>query len=113
MDPDTQTRRSAETSFLRQALRNTTNLSIYKSVLAKKTIFDKDKRGTDILVETAGVWYILYTSREVSPSKPSVPAHIRSFDHPSFSWSPVLGLQMSLVNTQFLSWLIGLVLVKT
>lgn len=65
MDAHSQTRSSAETSFLRKAFQYTTNLSVYKSTLAKRIIFDEEKRATGVLVDTAGVQYILSANKEV------------------------------------------------
>ncbi|CRG88393.1 hypothetical protein PISL3812_05423 [Talaromyces islandicus] len=65
MDAKTQTRSSAESSFLRQALLTTTNLAIYQSTLAKKIIFDQDKKATGVVVDTAGVQYTLSAAKEV------------------------------------------------
>ena len=65
LDRETQTRSSAETSFLRTALQTTTNLNIYQSTLAKKILFDANKRATGVLVDTAGVQYVLSANKEV------------------------------------------------
>lgn len=72
MDAETQTRSSAESSFLRQALQTTTNLAIYKSTLAKKILFDQDKKATGVFVDTAGVQYVLSAAKEVIVSAGAV-----------------------------------------
>lgn len=65
VDPTSQTRSSSETSFLREALRETTNLNFYKSSLVKKILLDDCKTATGVLVNTAGVEYTISASREV------------------------------------------------
>ena len=65
VDPASQTRSSSETSFLREALRETTNLNFYKSTLAKKIMFDHCQTATGVLVDTAGVEYTISAGREV------------------------------------------------
>jgi choline dehydrogenase-like flavoprotein len=65
VDPDTQTRSSSESSFLREALRETTNLNIYTSTLAKRIIVDDCKIVKGVLVNTAGVEYTISAAREV------------------------------------------------
>lgn len=65
LDRTSQTRSSSETSFLRKALRTTSNLLVYKSTLAKKILFDSSKTATGVLVETSGVQYTLHATKEV------------------------------------------------
>jgi choline dehydrogenase-like flavoprotein len=65
LDPNSQTRSSSETSFLRDALSHTTNLNFYKSTLAKRIILENCKVATGVLVNTAGVEYKLSARREV------------------------------------------------
>lgn len=65
LDRDSQSRSSSETSFLRAALESTTNLIVYKSTLAKKILFDSEKRGKGVMVNTAGVEYTLSATKEV------------------------------------------------
>ena len=50
-------RNSAETSYLREALAETTNLQIYKSTTAKEILFDGSKRATGIRVNSGGFEY--------------------------------------------------------
>ena len=64
LDPYAATRSSSETSFLRQALKET-YLQIYQHTLAKRIIFDSDKTATGVLVNTAGVSYTLSARKEV------------------------------------------------
>ena len=65
VDPADQTRSSSETSFLREALRETTNLNFYKSTLVKKILLDDSKTATGVLVNTGGVEYTISAAREV------------------------------------------------
>lgn len=65
LDRDTQRRSSSASSFLKTALQSMTNLIIYKSTLAKRLIFDSEKRATGVLVDTAGVEYVLSATKEV------------------------------------------------
>ena len=62
---ETQSRSSSETSFLRTALQSTTNINIYKSTLVKRILFDSNRKATGVLVNTAGVEYILTATKEV------------------------------------------------
>lgn len=63
LDRDTQTRSSSESSFLQTALQTTSNLNVYKSTLAKKIIFNSDQHATGVLVNTAGVEYVLSATK--------------------------------------------------
>ena len=60
-----QTRSSAETAYLRQALSSQRRLTVYKNTLAKKILFDGQKKATGVLVDTSGVQYLLSATREV------------------------------------------------
>ena len=77
IDRDSQTRSSSETSFLRNALLATDNLVVYKSTLARKILFDPDKRATGVSVNTAGAQYTLTARKEVilSAGVVSCPSH--------------------------------------
>ena len=55
IDPKTQTRSSAETSMLRQAVKTNFNLQIYTQALAKKILFDDKKRAVGVKVQVSGV----------------------------------------------------------
>jgi choline dehydrogenase len=72
IDPTRQTRSSSETSFLREALRQTTNVKFYKSTQVKKILFNNCKSATGVLVNTAGVEYTLSATKEVILSAGSV-----------------------------------------
>ncbi|KAL8754256.1 MAG: hypothetical protein Q9184_005170 [Pyrenodesmia sp. 2 TL-2023] len=61
----TQTRSSSESSYLREALAQTTNLQIYKSTLATKVVFDASKRATGVAVDTGGYQYQINAGKEV------------------------------------------------
>lgn len=65
VDPNSQTRSSSETSFLRESLRQTTNLHFYKSALVEKVLFENCRRATGVLVNTAGTEYTISAKREV------------------------------------------------
>jgi choline dehydrogenase len=60
----TQIRESSETAFLRPILKRT-NLIIFQESLAKKVLFDSQKRATGVIVDTAGKEYTLSVRREV------------------------------------------------
>jgi len=64
-DPQTQTRSSSEASYLREALRETTNLLVYKNTLAKSVLFDTEKRATGVVVNSGGVTYQINATKEV------------------------------------------------
>ncbi|KAL8882351.1 MAG: hypothetical protein Q9198_000639 [Flavoplaca austrocitrina] len=61
----TQTRSSSESSYLREALGQTTNLQIYKSTLATKVVFDGSKRATGVAVDAGGYQYQINAGKEV------------------------------------------------
>lgn len=70
IDPNTQVRSTSESSFLREALQLNDNLVVYQGTLAKKILFDADKRATGVMVETSGsgsgsVSYTITANREV------------------------------------------------
>lgn len=65
MDGESQTRSSSETTFLRKALRELVNLTVYKTTLGKRVLFDGEKRAIGVVVETAGMEYILSANKEV------------------------------------------------
>ena len=65
IDPYLQTRSSSETAYLREALRETTSLIVYKETLAKKIVFDGANNATGVQVESAGVNYELSANKEV------------------------------------------------
>lgn len=65
VDPASQTRSSSETSFLREALRRTTNLNFYKSSLVKKVLLENCTTATGVVVDTAGVEYTISARKEV------------------------------------------------
>ncbi|KAL9617871.1 MAG: hypothetical protein Q9160_007359 [Pyrenula sp. 1 TL-2023] len=65
IDRESQERASSEYAFLRKALLYLTNLTVYKSTLAKKILFDNNKRATGVLVETVNIQYTLFANKEV------------------------------------------------
>lgn len=64
-DPRTQTRSSSEASYLREALRETTNLAVYKNTIAKSVLFDTKKQATGLIVNSGGVTYQINATKEV------------------------------------------------
>ena len=67
IDPETLTRSSSETSFL-QSVIGKSGLKIYHSTLAKKIVFDDEKRATGVLVAAKGqvdYKFVLSAKREV------------------------------------------------
>ena len=60
----TMTRDSSETSFLRRGLAYP-NYMVYQSTMAKKILFDTNKKATGVLVDTEGREYILSATKEV------------------------------------------------
>jgi choline dehydrogenase len=71
LDTKTQTRSSAETSYLREALAQTTNLNVYKNAIAKKIIFEGNK-AVAATVETGNVQFRINATREVIVSAGTV-----------------------------------------
>ncbi|KAL9110297.1 MAG: hypothetical protein Q9227_005204 [Pyrenula ochraceoflavens] len=65
IDRESQERCSSEYSFLRKALLYLMNLSVYQRTLAQRILFDENKKATGVMVETAGLEYILSASKEV------------------------------------------------
>lgn len=65
IDSETQTRSSAETSYLREALAGTTNLQIYKTTTAKQILFNASKHATGLRVDTGGFEYQISANKEV------------------------------------------------
>lgn len=65
IDSQTQSRSSAEASYLREAFRETTNMNLYKNTLAKKVLFDSEKNAYGALVESGGLEYTLNATKEV------------------------------------------------
>jgi choline dehydrogenase len=55
IDPVRQTRSTSESSFLREALQTQDNLALYTSTLAKKIVFDANKKATGVIVESASI----------------------------------------------------------
>ncbi|KAL9092349.1 MAG: hypothetical protein Q9159_000857 [Coniocarpon cinnabarinum] len=63
-NPVDQTRSSSETSYLRQALA-TTDLMVYKNALAKKVLFDDQKKATAVEIDIGGLTSMLEAKQEV------------------------------------------------
>lgn len=64
IDATTMIRDSSETSFLRQGL-GYSNYMVYQSTMAKKILFDQDKKATAVIVDTQGLAYQLSARKEV------------------------------------------------
>ena len=79
-DPTSQTRSSSETSFMREALRQTTNLDFYKQTLVKKIILDNCTTATGVVVNTAGVEYTISAAKEVILSAGAVSQYVLSLN---------------------------------
>ncbi|CAG8959042.1 hypothetical protein HYFRA_00012822 [Hymenoscyphus fraxineus] len=67
VDPNSQTRSSSETSFLAEALRETTNLIVYKSTTAQRVLFNGTK-AIGVQVNSGGAIYTLGARKEVISS---------------------------------------------
>jgi len=67
INASTQTRDSSETSFLGSALGNY-NLTVYQSTLAKRILFDKNKKAVGVQVDSQGLSYVLSANKEVITS---------------------------------------------
>lgn len=63
LDPTTQVR-SSSVEFLREAFRESSNLALYKSTLAKRIIFE-DKTARGVIVDSGGVTYNITANKEV------------------------------------------------
>ena len=72
LDPTSQTRSSSETSYLREALEQTTNLQVYKSTVVKKILFDSSKQATGVQVSSGGFEYQIRANKEVIVSAGAV-----------------------------------------
>uniref|UniRef100_L7J8I6 Choline dehydrogenase n=1 Tax=Pyricularia oryzae (strain P131) TaxID=1143193 RepID=L7J8I6_PYRO1 len=55
---------SSETSFMRLAMEHE-NFIAYPSTMAKRVLFDEDKKATGLMVDTQGVQYILSARKEI------------------------------------------------
>ena len=64
VDPTSETRSSSETSFLQASIANNT-LQIYQQSGASKILFNKAKRATGVIVDTAGTSFYLSAREEV------------------------------------------------
>ena len=83
IDGKTQTRTTSETGYLRQALLNEPNLVVYQRTLAKRILFDTNKRATGVMVNTAGVEYVLSARKEVVLSAGAVSHDYADFRVPA------------------------------
>ena len=67
VDPNTATRSSSETSFLQSAAGNT-SIKLYPNTLAKRILFDDDRRATGVVVQATSLHNFTWTisaNREV------------------------------------------------
>lgn len=60
-----QERDSSESSFLREAFEQTTNLDVYKSTTAQKILFDSNKQANGVQVNSGGFSYQIKATKEV------------------------------------------------
>ncbi|KAL9087740.1 MAG: hypothetical protein Q9165_006507 [Trypethelium subeluteriae] len=70
IEPEMQIRSTSESSFLQEALSANDNLLVYRSTLAKKILFDDNKKAMGVLVENAGlgtgsITYSINATKEV------------------------------------------------
>jgi 5'-oxoaverantin cyclase / versicolorin B synthase len=63
--PQTRRRETSSTSYLREALMENSNLNIYTRTLAKKILFDDQKRATGVVVNTGGFEWQIAAKKEV------------------------------------------------
>ena len=63
-NPTDQTRSSSETAYLRLAL-STTDLVVYKNALAKRVVFDDNKRANGVEIDIGGLTSMLAAKQEV------------------------------------------------
>jgi choline dehydrogenase len=75
LDAKSQTRSSSQSSFLSKGLRDDTNLHVYKNTMAKKILFDDDKKAIGAIVESGGIEYTLSATQEVIVSAGAVSLH--------------------------------------
>lgn len=99
VDPRTATRSSSETSFLQSAAENS-SIKIYPNALAKRILFDSDKKATGVEVQATSLHnftYQLSASKEVILSAGAVSStkslhvtrlRIQSGIHRNYSWFP-------------------------
>jgi choline dehydrogenase-like flavoprotein len=64
-DPRSQTRSSSESSYLRQSLRKSSNLLIYKNTMGKRVLFNDKKRAIGVIVASGGISFQLNATKEV------------------------------------------------
>ena len=65
INPYTRRRETASTSYLREALVEGTNLNFYTRTLAKKILFDDDKKATGVQINTDGFDWVIGAKKEV------------------------------------------------
>lgn len=70
IDPTTQTRSTSESAFLREALQSEGNLVTYQNTMAKKVLFDGDKRAVGVTVDagsigSGSITYTINATKEV------------------------------------------------
>ncbi len=102
VDPKDEIRSSSEESFLQSAIRNT-SIRVYHHTMAKRILFNRNKKATGVIVETDGKTYTLSAHKEIIVSAGAVSYTLSmriinvlpvmySSIHLSCSWSPVLDL---------------------
>ncbi len=65
INPYTRRRETASTSYLREALLESTNLNLYTRTLAKKILFDDSKKATGVQINTDGFDWAINAKKEV------------------------------------------------
>lgn len=94
IDPRTETRDSSQTSFLHSAAnQGLTNLKVFTLTLAKKVVFDANKKATGVVVESNFILYSINAAKEVILSA-------GVFQSPSCLWSLVLVQLTSYVKSK-------------
>lgn len=69
IDPKNAHRSSSESSFLQNAIRNRTTLSVYKNTLAQRILFDSNNTATGVAVTTAGTYGVPSVNYTLSARK--------------------------------------------
>ncbi|KAF2089552.1 GMC oxidoreductase [Saccharata proteae CBS 121410] len=65
LDRRTQTRETSETAFLRKALRELPDMTVYTRTLAERILFDNTSAATGVAVNSGGMQYVISARKEV------------------------------------------------
>jgi choline dehydrogenase len=64
--PSDETRSTSEASFIQRAIKDgITNLKVYTGTMARKIVFDGEKRATGVEVQSVGITYLIRAAKEV------------------------------------------------